>query len=68
MNNIPHIVNTGASVMNDYSLPLIVLRKLLKDYEEAMLKGKQDQAYEVSVDLVEMALKLSDIAHGRTKD
>lgn len=54
--------------MNDYSLPLIVLRKLSRDYEEAMLKGKKDQAYEVSVDLVEMALKLSDIAHGRIKD
>lgn len=54
--------------MNDYALPLIVLRKLLKDYEEAMLKSKKDQAYEISVDLVEMALKLSDIAHGRSKD
>ncbi len=54
--------------MNDYSLPLLVLRKLSKDYEDAMLKGKKDKAYEVSVDLVEMALKLSDIAHGRTKN
>ena len=51
--------------MNDYSLPLIVLRKLSREYEEAMLKGKKDLAYEISVDLVEMALKLSDIAHGR---
>jgi len=62
MNNIPHIVNTGASVMNDYSLPLIVLRKLSQEYELAMLKGKKDQAYQVSVDLVEMALKLQDLA------
>jgi len=51
--------------MNDYSLSLLVLRKLSKDYEDAMLKGNKDHAYEVSVDLVEMALRLSDIAHGR---
>ena len=48
--------------MNDYALPLIVLRKLAKDYEEAMLKGKKDKAYQVAVDLVEMALKLQDLA------
>jgi hypothetical protein len=54
--------------VNDYSLPLLVLRKLSKDYEDAMLKGNKDKAYEVSVDLVEMALKLSDIAHGRNEN
>jgi hypothetical protein len=48
--------------MNDYSLPIIVLRKLSQEYESAMLKGKQDQAYQVAVDLVEMALKLQDLA------
>lgn len=50
--------------MNDYSLPLIKLRDLSKQYEEAMLKRNKDKAYELSVELVEMALKLSDIAHG----
>lgn len=65
MNNIPHIVDTGSSAMTDYSQPLLVLRRLAKDYEEAMLKRNKDKAYEVSVELVEMALKLSDIAHGR---
>lgn len=54
--------------MTDYSLPLLVLRKLAKDYEEAMLKRNKDKAYQISVDLVEMALKLSDIAHGRYED
>lgn len=50
--------------MNDYSLPLLVLRKLSKDYEEAMLNKNKDKAYQIGVDLVEMALKLQDIAHG----
>lgn len=50
--------------MNDYALPLIVLRDLSKKYEEAMLKQNKTLAYQISVDLVEMALKLSDIAHG----
>jgi hypothetical protein len=68
MNNIPHIVNTGASVMNDYSLPLLKLRDLSKKYEEAMMQRNKDKAYEISVELVEMALKLSDIAHGRNEN
>jgi hypothetical protein len=50
--------------MNDYALPLIVLRDLSKKYEEAMLNKNKTLAYEISVNLVEMALKLSDIAHG----
>ena len=54
--------------MNDYSLPLIKLRDLSKQYETAMLKRNKDKAYELSVELVEMALKLSDIAHGRIED
>lgn len=48
--------------MNDYALPLLVLRRLSKEYEEAMLLKKQDKAYEVATDLVDMALKLQDIA------
>lgn len=62
MNNIPHIVNTGASVMNDYSLPLIVLRRLSREYEDAMLKHQWALAYKISADMVEMALKLQDLS------
>jgi hypothetical protein len=54
--------------MNDYSLPLLKLRDLSKKYEEAMMQRNKDKAYETSVELVEMALKLSDIAHGRNED
>jgi hypothetical protein len=32
--------------MKDYSLPLLTLRKLAKDYEAAMLKRQYDKAYE----------------------
>jgi hypothetical protein len=54
--------------MNDYSLPLLKLRDLSKKYEEAMMQRNKDKAYEISVELVEMALKLSDIAHGRNEN
>jgi hypothetical protein len=54
--------------MNDYSLPLLVLRKLSKDYEEAMLSRKQDKAYQVATDLVDMALKLQDIAGSKDEN
>jgi len=48
--------------MTDYSLPLIVLRKLAKDYEEDMLKRNKNKAYQIAHDIVEMTLKLQDIA------
>ena len=48
--------------MNDYALPLIVLRKLSRDYEDAMLKKQTALAYQIATDIVEMALKLQDVA------
>ena len=54
--------------MNDYSLPLLVLRRLSKDYEESMLSRQQDKAYQVATDLVDMALKLQDIAGSRNEN
>lgn len=51
--------------MTDYSLPLIVVRKLANQYENAMLKGQQDKAYQIAHDLVEMTLKLQDIADAK---
>jgi len=48
--------------MNDYALPLITLRKLSRDYEDAMQKKQWALAYQISVDMVEMALKLQDVA------
>lgn len=54
--------------MNDYALPLLVLRRLSKEYEEAMLSRKQDKAYKIANDLVDMALKLQDIAGSRDEN
>ena len=48
--------------MKDYSLPLIVLRKLSKEYENAMLKRQTALAYQIATDMVEMTLKLQDVA------
>lgn len=53
--------------MTDYSLPMIVTRKLLKDYEEAMLKRNPSKAYQIASDIVEMTLKLQDIANDQNK-
>ena len=53
--------------MNDYALPLLVLKRLIKDYEEAMRLGNQSKAYQIGSDLVEMALKLQDIAYENKK-
>ena len=48
--------------MTDYALPLITLRKLSRDYEDAMQKKQWALAYQISTDMIEMALKLQDIA------
>jgi hypothetical protein len=48
--------------MKDYALPLIVLRKLSKDYEDAMLKHQWALAYNKAEEMVEMALKLQDLS------
>ena len=51
--------------MTDYSLPLVVVRKLATQYETAMLKRQYDKAYQIGSDLVEMTLKLQDIANDK---
>jgi hypothetical protein len=54
--------------MTDYSLPLVVLRKLANEYETAMLKRQYDKAYLIGADMVEMTLKLQDIANENSVD
>jgi hypothetical protein len=47
---------------DDYALPLIVLRRLSQEYEAAMLKHQWALAYQTAEKMVEMALKLQDVA------
>ena len=49
--------------MNDYSVPYLAAKKLLEDYYRASIAQNKPLAYQVANDLVEMALKLEDIAH-----
>lgn len=49
--------------MTDYSLPLVVARRLLGEYEHAMLKREYTKAYQIAHDIVEMTLKLQDLAN-----
>lgn len=51
--------------MTDYALPLVVLRKLSNQYENAILKGQKDKAYQIAHDMVEMTLKLQDLADAK---
>ena len=48
---------------DDYALPLIVLRRLSKEYEAAMQKNQWPLAHQTAKKMVEMALKLQDIAN-----
>jgi len=48
--------------MNDYALPLVILRRLSREYEAAMLKHQWALAYQISTDMVEMTLKLQDLS------
>lgn len=49
--------------MTDYSLPLVLVRKLISQYEHSMLKRDYNQASQIAHDIVEMSLKLQDLAN-----
>ena len=49
--------------MKDFSLPYITAKRLLDDYYQAMIAQNVPLAAQISNDLVEMTLKLEDIAH-----
>ena len=49
--------------MKDFSLPYLATKRLLDDYYKAMIQQDVALASKISNDLVEMALKLEDIAH-----
>ena len=49
--------------MKDFSLPFLAAKRLLDDYYKAMIAQDKAMAYQIANDLVEMALKLEDVAH-----
>lgn len=49
--------------MKDYSLQFVTAKRLLDDYYKAMIAQDKPKAYEIANNLVEVALKLEDIAH-----
>jgi hypothetical protein len=51
--------------MNDYALPIVVLRRLSNEYETAMLQRQFNKAYQIGSDMVEMTLKLQDLANDK---
>ena len=50
--------------MTDYSTPYLALHKLMKDFHAATIKGEFEKAYEISVDITDVAQQLEDIAKG----
>jgi hypothetical protein len=49
--------------MKDYSLQFVTAKRLLDDYYKAMIAQDRPKAYQIANDLVEVCLKLEDIAH-----
>ena len=48
--------------MNDFSTFYLALHKLMKDFHEATLKGQYDKAYQISLDMTDVAHDLELIA------
>jgi hypothetical protein len=49
--------------MKDFSLPYITAKRLLDEYYQAMIAQDVQLATKIANELVEMTLKLEDIAH-----
>ena len=49
--------------MTDFSIPYLAAKRLLDDYYKAMIAQDVELATKISNELVEMTLKLEDIAH-----
>jgi hypothetical protein len=51
--------------VKDYSLPYLVLQSLIKKYHDSMINQNSHRAYEIAVDMVEMAQVLQEIANDK---
>ena len=52
--------------MQDYADPIITLKALIKSYEEAKNRNKHLNAYELAIDIVDIAQQLEDISQQDT--
>jgi hypothetical protein len=52
----------GTREMNDFSTPYLALHKLMKSFLEATSRGKYDLAYQISLDITDVAHDLELIA------
>jgi hypothetical protein len=50
--------------MNDYSTPYLALHKLMKDFHAATIHGEYKKAYEIAIDITDIAQQIEDIAKG----
>ena len=48
--------------MNDFSTPYLALHKLMKSFHETTSRGKYDLAYQISLDITDVAHDLELIA------
>ena len=51
--------------VKDYSLPYLVLQSLTKKYHDSMINQNSHRAYEIAIDMVEMAQVLQEIANDK---
>lgn len=52
------------NMVDNYSGPFLTLHRLSKEFYEATMQGEYARAYEISLDITEMAQKLEDFAKG----
>ena len=52
----------------DFSETLLEIKRTVKDYEEATLKKQWDDAYDLSITLVDLSQQLEDIAQRMAHD
>jgi hypothetical protein len=50
--------------MNDYSTPYLAMHKLMKDFHTATIHGEYKKAYEIAIDITDIAQQIEDIARG----
>ena len=50
--------------MTDFSTPYLAMMKLMKEYHIETIKGHYDLAYQIAIDLADVAQNLEGVAKG----